>query len=874
MFDKFFFLSECLRYPHYVEMLVSIASNSNYLSDILVINPEFFYMMADSSILSSKLDKKTFTEEVEESISRYNSIDAKTHALNSLKRREILRIGLKDIWNKAEVSETTSQLSILATTLTEKLFESCYQFILNKNKITKVSQEYCIISLGKLGGGELNYSSDIDIIIFYDKESKVGNKYYSEILSETIQLFLEKCTSSEAGSLYRIDLRLRPDGKSSAVCRSLQEYLDYYESRGNDWERQMLIKAGFLGGNEKLFSQFVKYIDRFVFPAVHFASPLEQMSKLRKIIEREVEGSENIKLIPGGIRDIEFTVQALQLLNGGKDESIKTGNTFSALEKLSQAKLLTKNETKALQDAYVLYRRIEHFLQLMNNTQTHTIPESGEIAEKLSLFLGFKNLNEFKEKIKEYRKQVRAIYNSVVGESKKVSGKNKFFAQIKFTSPQRAANDISFLREGKGLTISRKFDKKSLEAFSKIEENIYSYLLDSYDPDLCLSNFVRIIKQADFPSIWYNEFNDSNFLKIFLELCERSQLVIDLFAEDKILRESFLSREFLNEFSIDEIEKIRLKNVLFRLAVQLSIRLIEPEIASKILSDAVRERIRLLAKEFSKKKKWKNDYLIIVLGSTGTNTMTFASDVDLIFAVKNSGKYQIIQKDFQELLGNLKKELSPFTVDCRLRPEGASSQLVWDFEKYLEYIKKRARMWEMQSLLKAKFICGNNKLFNRLIDSFFDRISHLTKEEVSKGISEIRSKSLSIFPAEMNLVDLKKNPGGLSDIEYIAHYLILSNPESVIESIGIRIPEILKLWSVKSKNKKVLNELADNYIFIKNLEIFNQIAFSSSSSKLSGDENKLNKLAHFMQPESGTTLNKKIYSVFKINRETFTDFFK
>ena len=184
-------------------------------------------------------------------------------------------------------------------------------------------------------------------------------------------------------------MRLRPDGKSSAVCRSLQEYLDYYESRGNDWERQMLIKAGFLGGSEKLFSQFINYIDRFIYPAVHFASPLEQMKKLRKIIERDSDES-NIKLIPGGIRDIEFTVQALQLLNGGKDESIKTGNTFYAFEKLNQAKLLSKNETKTLNDAYVFYRRIEHFLQLMNNTQTHTIPESGEIAEKLSFYLGFK----------------------------------------------------------------------------------------------------------------------------------------------------------------------------------------------------------------------------------------------------------------------------------------------------------------------------------------------------------------------------------------------------------------------------------------------------------------------------------------------------
>ena len=176
---------------------------------------------------------------------------------------------------------------------------------------------------------------------------------------------------------------------------------------------------------EKLFAQFINYIDRFIYPSVHFVSPLEQMKKLRKIIERDIDES-NIKLIPGGIRDIEFTAQALQLLNGGKDETIKTGNTLNALEKLNQTKLLTKTETKTLQDAYILYRRIEHFLQLMNNTQTHTIPESGEIAEKLSFYLGFKDLNEFKEKIKGYREQVRAIYNSVVGESKKYPGRKSF----------------------------------------------------------------------------------------------------------------------------------------------------------------------------------------------------------------------------------------------------------------------------------------------------------------------------------------------------------------------------------------------------------------------------------------------------------------
>jgi glutamine synthetase adenylyltransferase len=505
----------------------------------------------------------------------------------------------------------------------------------------------------------------------------------------------------------------------------------------------------------------------------------------------------------------------------------------------------------------------------MNNTQTHTIPDSGEIAEKLSLFLGFKNPDDFKDEIKEYRKNVREIYNSIVGENKKVKSDSRIFSHIKFINQQRAANDISFLREGKGLTVNRKFDKSTLEAFSKIEGDIYNYLLDSKEPDLCLSNLVRVIKQADFPSIWYNEFADRNFMKIFLQLCEISQLVIDLFAEDKILRESFLSRDFLNEFSKAEVETIRLKNILFQLAVRLTINLIQTETASQALSDSVKLKIKFSAEEFSKKKKWKNDFLIIVLGSTGTRTMTFASDVDLIFVVKNSGKYQNVQKDFQEYLGNLKKELAPFSVDCRLRPEGASSQLVWDFEKYVGYLDNRARIWEMQSFLKASYVSGNEKLFTRLVQSFKQRSSNLGGSEIIKGISDVRSKSLSSFPTEMNLIDLKKNPGGLSDIEYIAHYLTLSDPESVLESVGRSIPEILKHCAVKSKHKKVLNELADNYIFIKNLEFFNQIAFSSSSSKLSGDEFKLGKLARFLEFETGTMLKKKLNSVLQFNRESY-----
>jgi glutamine synthetase adenylyltransferase len=250
--------------------------------------------------------------------------------------------------------------------------------------------------------------------------------------------------------------------------------------------------------------------------------------------------------------------------------------------------------------------------------------------------------------------------------------------------------------------------------------------------------------------------------------------------------------------------------------------------------------------------------------------MTFASDVDLIFAVKNSGKHEKIQKEFQELLGNLKKELSPFSVDCRLRPEGASSQLVWDFDKYIEYLNNRARIWEFQSFLKASPVSGNENLFSKLAATFQQRISRLTLKEIITGITEIRSKSLSSFPAEMNLVDLKKNPGGLSDVEYVAHYLLLSTPESAFQFIGSSIPVIINELSTKSEHKKVLNELADNYIFIKNLEIFNHLAFSSTSSKITDDGNRYNKLARLLEFENGTGLKKKLNSVFQFNRESFS----
>jgi glutamate-ammonia-ligase adenylyltransferase len=355
-YDKVFLIRECIRYPHYVEILTSIAANSNYLTDILVINPEYFYWIVNPSTLNSNLAEAEveFKKEIKSTLSMFTSFRAKISAIKTIKKKELLRIGLRDIYLTIPVNSIINELSILAVHLSRELFSICYKEILKKYSIHQPPGKYCLASLGKLGGNELNYSSDIDLILFYDKERKSRNrKYLSELLTETTQLFLKTSSEISGGFLYRIDFRLRPDGRNSPLCRSLQEYLSYYESRGEDWERQMLIKVNFLGGSKKLYKEFIDLLTPFIYPAVLSISPKKQILKMKGSLERQIKEEENIKLIYGGIRDIEFSVQALQLLNGGKIVGIRNGNTLEAIEELEKVKLISKREAKTFSDAYI-----------------------------------------------------------------------------------------------------------------------------------------------------------------------------------------------------------------------------------------------------------------------------------------------------------------------------------------------------------------------------------------------------------------------------------------------------------------------------------------------------------------------------------------
>lgn len=874
--DIAFFINECIKYPHEIEILISIANNSNYLSDILVRNPEYFFWVSTPSVIDKELDKKYYSKTLPELLLRFKSFDAKVNVIKNFKRKEILRIGLKDIYLKQDLNLITKYLSQLAKAITAELFKLCYNQILSKYHIEKTSNRYVLLALGKLGGNELNYSSDIDLIAFYDKNTLIDKRiYYQQILTETILLFIETAgKKTGAGFLYRIDFRLRPDGRNAPLCGSFADYLHYYEMRGESWERQMLIKSGYVCGSKNLYNKFLKEISYFIYPTSFLVSPSIQIKKLKSGIELNNDNETNIKLFSGGIRDIEFSLQTLQLINGGRESEIRTGNSLSAIKLLNQKGLLTESEAKTFTEAYILYRNIEHYMQLMNDQQTHSLPEKGEIPEKLAAYLGYKNLDSLKDQIESLRVNVRNIFNSIV----KVENNNSDYShkdEISFIDQKRSQNNLDFLKTGKSLLNKKSFDNRTISAFENIEEHLYNFLSKSIDPDLVLENFARVIRTANFPKIWYDEFRDKKFFDVFLMLCEHSQKAINFFAEDKILREDFLSRESLKPIYLINQKSLSLKTFLFRASLQLTIGNLSHLEFSELYSNYISNSLVDLIAEFSSEKSWRGDFFIGALGSFGLKQLHFNSDIDLIFIVKNLDQnidaQNDIQKDFQRLLQIIRQKFSNLEIDCRLRPEGKSSQLVWDLNGYTNYLKNRARVWELQSLTKCRFVAGNRNLYNEFLIIFLNTIKETNKPYIKKEMRDMRKKMLPINDASF---DIKKSSGGLLDIEFIIEKILLTNPEVIEKLLGETIQSKINKITRLELSVKELKNLTTHYEFLKNIQITIQNVFDIKSAKIPTDDMKINKLAFVLNFKNSESFHNMLNIAVNNIRKTYLKIFE
>ena len=379
-----------------------------------------------------------------------NSIAAENFALLRFwKGREMTRIALRELANVAPLEETTGELSQIAEICIRRVFEHWNGEF--RRRHGSPNAEFAILALGKLGGYELNHSSDVDLLFLYSDEGQLSpHLSYHEFFNRLGKKILEAFSAPHPeGSLFRVDLRLRPEGSAGPLARSLESMENYYAGFGETWERLALIKARGIGGSRELAYEFLRQHQPFIYPKSPTPDLLDEIARIKRRIERDMVGPDklerDVKLGTGGIREIEFVVQALQLIHGSHHPFLQESSTFKALRGLRQLDLLPREEVLTLDKAYRFLRRVEHRLQIEAEQQTHTVPQEPNALRRLALSLRFSSEQDFTAVLRQHMRAVRSIFERVITEAQ---AEPPHPDRAIFSDQKRAAKALADLAQG------------------------------------------------------------------------------------------------------------------------------------------------------------------------------------------------------------------------------------------------------------------------------------------------------------------------------------------------------------------------------------------------------------------------------------------
>ncbi|HEX3152493.1 MAG TPA: bifunctional [glutamate--ammonia ligase]-adenylyl-L-tyrosine phosphorylase/[glutamate--ammonia-ligase] adenylyltransferase, partial [Gemmataceae bacterium] len=373
--------------------LLQLFGTSHFLGDVLAADPDFLETATASLRVTPTRDD--LIENLRAKTAAAIDDGAVLRAIRRFRRRQLLRIGVNDILRDRPLEEITADLSRVAEAAVIVAWDQAVRATENRfgepRSGTGAAARAAVLAFGKLGGGELNYSSDIDLMVVYDEDGQttsrrpIGNDdFYARAVAELIRLL---SVHTDRGPAYRVDFRLRPDGQRGPLARSLASTLGYYDNLGRTWERQALIKVRPIAGDADLGAEFVDAVQPFVYKRFLSFAEINEIKAMKRKIEQHAHrtgGAREVKTGPGGIRDVEFAIQFLQLLNGGDLPAVRRRDTLGALHALEQAGCLTDTEYRGLDDAYRFLRKVEHRLQLLFDLQTHRLPEATDELRKLA----------------------------------------------------------------------------------------------------------------------------------------------------------------------------------------------------------------------------------------------------------------------------------------------------------------------------------------------------------------------------------------------------------------------------------------------------------------------------------------------------------
>jgi [glutamine synthetase] adenylyltransferase / [glutamine synthetase]-adenylyl-L-tyrosine phosphorylase len=786
--------------------------------------------------------------------------------LRQLRQRVILRTMYRDLNGLADLSEVVQTISHLAeTTLTAAtLLHQSWLDSLHGRPLSSSGepQSLIVVGMGKLGGGELNVSSDIDLIFAYEEEGEtdgvqsISNQELFTKLGKKVISALDEVT--EDGFVFRVDMRLRPFGSEGVLVSNLDALEDYYQNNGREWERYAWIKGRVVVGPANKLSQLLK---PFVFRKYLDYNALASMRELKLQIHRDVlqKGQkDNIKLGRGGIREIEFIAQVFQLIRGGQDVGLQIKPTLEVLKLLKNKGLLLDNTVNELIEAYVFLRNLEHRLMYVEDQQTQDLPKSDETKARIAAALKFDDWNELLTVLNAHRQRVAAYFDATFNDNKRpqdalengiwqgVADKEvalQALSEAGFADAEQAYSRLQMLRNSNRY---QQLPELSRQRFDQLMPLLIQQSALETNADIALLRTIllleNICRRASYLAL-LAEYPEA--LHRVVKLCAASPWLAQYLTTHPILLDELLDTQTL--YAAPDFAKMELE--LNKKMLQLKgdteaqmdamrhfkhttiLRFAAQDIAGKLTLERLSDYLSALADmilQVSLHTIWQSlkfkhceipKFAVIGYGKLGGKELGYMSDLDIIFLYDDdhpdaADNYARFAQRINGWFNSITNAGLLYETDLQLRPDGNSGLLVSSVAAFRNYQLHKAWVWEHQAITRARFVAGDNN-----IGKVFDAIRNAVlkqERDVQKLKSEViamREKMRAAQHLSDDMFDIKNSIGGIIDVEFIVQYLLLAYAKKypqLTENIG-NIGLLSVLGQLKIIDKIQGKEVADAY---------------------------------------------------------------
>lgn len=874
---------------------LALAAWSPLLSTTLAQNHAYFSWLA-----RERTETRVRThEELMESLARFaltnSQLDPQT-LLARFRRRELLRIYLKDIRRIATIVEITEELSNLADAVLQYALGVAAQEMDNlygaplavSERGRTHAAQICVMGLGKLGSFELNYASDIDLQFIFSedgattgtgsREALTNREYFVKLAAAVSQLVGQ---STGEAAAYRVDLRLRPHGRDGALACSLTEAVRYYRTTAHPWELQTLIRSRTSAGAAGVYARFAEAVrDRVYRRDETVARALAHVRLAKRKIDRHHGHGHafNVKLGRGGIREIEFIAQALQLAYGGEDVWLQAPHTLISLGRLADRAIISEREYTDLSEAYAFLRTLEHRLQMEQGLQTHALPEEPQrralVARRMH-FAGDDACARFDRVLAVHTENVHRAFLRVFGEDHHAVAPEPSAPDVEETPPEPISSVPEAAAAGSLKNVVAIFSSVARiyggESFS---EQLRAAVRQSVNPQRALTGAERIafslakLKAPMSPS--------TGQLLALVELCGSSEYFAEIIAGNPSLIEALPlpSAPLIPETSYEALlrdavlgengfgaELAALRRVWAKLLIETAARdaagalsihdsnARQSALAAASINAGCLVARRELARRIGAETTDATPHLAVLgLGRLSGNGLDYGSDLDLILVYSDDDRIaagalsrEEVMSRFAELfvfaLSGMTREGQLYRVDLRLRPDGKNGAAALPARAFLDYVTERAVIWEWLAYVKLRAVGGNLAL-GREVEEKARRIIHrravaeVTAAQLSNETRRVRER-LENERRRGTAMDIKYGPGGMLDVYFAVRFLQLKNNIADDETHRSTKSIIERLHTEGILSTRDRAALGDGYALLRTVDHYLRLTVGRST-KLQG----------------------------------------